>query len=56
MKTRMVPFARIVPRLRRIVRQVGIELGKKVGIAHGQYSGRDGQIGSRSGWSRPWSI
>jgi len=30
MKTRMVPFARIVPRLRRIVRQVGIELGKKV--------------------------
>ena len=30
MKTRMVPFARVVPRLRRIVRQVGIELGKKV--------------------------
>ncbi len=30
MKTRMVPFARIVPRLRRIVRQVGLELGKKV--------------------------
>ena len=30
MKTRMVPFARIVPRLRRIVRQVGLELDKKV--------------------------
>ena len=30
MKTRMVPFARIVPRLRRIVRQIGQELGKKV--------------------------
>ena len=30
MKTRMVPFARIVPRLRRIVRQIGLELGKKV--------------------------
>ena len=30
MKTRMVPFARVVPRLRRIVRQVAMELGKKV--------------------------
>ncbi len=30
MKTRMVPFARLVPRLRRIVRQVGQELGKQV--------------------------
>ena len=30
MKTRMVPFSRIVPRLRRIVRQVGLELGKDV--------------------------
>ena len=30
MKTRMVPFARIVPRLRRIVRQIGLELGKNV--------------------------
>ena len=30
MKTRMVPFARIVPRLRRIVRQISQELGKKV--------------------------
>lgn len=30
MKTRMVPFARLVPRLRRIVRQVGAELGKQV--------------------------
>lgn len=30
MRTRMVPFSRLVPRLRRIVRQVGGELGKPV--------------------------
>lgn len=30
MKTRMVPFSRLVPRLRRIVRQVSTELGKQV--------------------------
>jgi chemosensory pili system protein ChpA (sensor histidine kinase/response regulator) len=30
MKTRMVPFQRLVPRLRRIVRQVSQELGKQV--------------------------
>ena len=30
MRTRMVPFARLVPRLRRIVRQVSGEIGKKV--------------------------
>lgn len=30
MRSRMVPFARLVPRLRRIVRQVGSELGKHV--------------------------
>ena len=30
MKTRMVPFSRLVPRLRRIVRQVSQELGKDV--------------------------
>ncbi len=30
MRTRMVPFSRLVPRLRRIVRQVGNELGKPV--------------------------
>ncbi|GLQ30574.1 Hpt domain-containing protein [Litoribrevibacter albus] len=30
MKTRMVPFSRLVPRLRRIVRQVAQELGKQV--------------------------
>jgi len=30
MKTRMVPFASMVPRLRRIVRQISGELGKKV--------------------------
>lgn len=30
MQTRMVPFQRLVPRLRRIVRQVGLELGKQV--------------------------
>ena len=30
MKTRMIPFTSIVPRLRRIVRQISAELGKKV--------------------------
>lgn len=30
MRSRMVPFSRMVPRLRRIVRQVASELGKKV--------------------------
>jgi len=30
MKTRMVPFASMMPRLRRIVRQISSELGKKV--------------------------
>lgn len=30
MRTRMVPFSRLVPRLRRIVRQVAQELGKQV--------------------------
>lgn len=30
MKTRMIPFASMVPRLRRIVRQISSELGKKV--------------------------
>ncbi|MEH6344557.1 MAG: Hpt domain-containing protein [Bermanella sp.] len=30
MKTRMVPFSRLVPRLRRIVRQISQELGKQV--------------------------
>jgi len=30
MKTRMVPFSRLVPRLRRIVRQIGQEVGKQV--------------------------
>jgi chemosensory pili system protein ChpA (sensor histidine kinase/response regulator) len=30
MRTRMVPFARLLPRLKRIVRQVGRELGKPV--------------------------
>ena len=30
MKTRMIPFASMVPRLRRIVRQIGSELEKKV--------------------------
>ena len=32
MKTRLVPFSRLVPRLRRIVRQVGQELGKQVNL------------------------
>ncbi|MFT7559895.1 MAG: chemosensory pili system protein ChpA (sensor histidine kinase/response regulator) [Flavobacteriales bacterium] len=32
MRSRMVPFSRMVPRLRRIVRQVASELGKKVSL------------------------
>ena len=32
MKTRMVPFQRLVPRLRRIVRQVSLELNKQVDL------------------------
>ena len=32
MRSRMVPFARMVPRLRRIVRQVSVELDKKVDL------------------------
>jgi len=32
MRTRMVPFAGVVPRLRRIVRQIARELGKKVDL------------------------
>lgn len=32
MRTRMVPFSRLVPRLRRIVRQVSGEVGKRVGF------------------------
>ena len=32
MKTRLVPFSRLVPRLRRIVRQVGQELGKQINL------------------------
>lgn len=32
MRSRMVPFSRIVPRLRRIVRQIATELGKQVSI------------------------
>ncbi len=32
MKTRLVPFSRLVPRLRRIVRQVSQELGKQVNL------------------------
>ncbi|NVJ60727.1 MAG: Hpt domain-containing protein [Gammaproteobacteria bacterium] len=33
MRTRMVPFESLVPRLRRIVRQIGNELGKAVDLA-----------------------
>lgn len=32
MRSRMVPFSRLVPRLRRIVRQVAAELGKQVNL------------------------
>ncbi|MET1079917.1 MAG: response regulator, partial [Pseudomonas sp.] len=39
MRTRMVPFDRLVPRLRRIVRQVAGELGKQVEFAVGNADG-----------------
>jgi chemosensory pili system protein ChpA (sensor histidine kinase/response regulator) len=39
MRSRMVPFSRIVPRLRRIVRQMSSELGKKVIIEFDQTEG-----------------
>ncbi|WP_317931435.1 Hpt domain-containing protein [Halioxenophilus sp. WMMB6] len=32
MRSRMVPFSRLIPRLRRIVRQVSAELGKRVNL------------------------
>ena len=39
MRTRMVPFDRLVPRLRRIVRQVAGELGKQVELVVGNAEG-----------------
>ena len=39
MRTRMVPFDRLVPRLRRIVRQVASELGKQVEFVVGNAEG-----------------
>ncbi|TBU96211.1 Hpt domain-containing protein [Phytopseudomonas dryadis] len=39
MRTRMVPFDRLVPRLRRIVRQVASELGKQVEFVVGNADG-----------------
>ena len=41
MKTRMVPFQRLVPRLRRIVRQVSLELDKQVDL---QVSNAEGEM------------
>src|SRR5690606_26649995 len=39
MRTRMVPFERLLPRLRRVVRQVSSELGKQVSLAVGNAEG-----------------
>ena len=39
MRTRMVPFSRIVPRLRRVVRQVGGTVGKEVNLQLGNVEG-----------------
>lgn len=39
MRTRMVPFDRLLPRLRRIVRQVSAELGKQVDMVIGNAEG-----------------
>ncbi len=41
MRTRMVPFERLVPRLRRVVRQVASELNKKV---HFEVGNADGEM------------
>ncbi|WP_444918798.1 Hpt domain-containing protein [Microbulbifer sp. JMSA003] len=39
MRSRMVPFSRLVPRLRRIVRQVSAELGKQVELGFSNVEG-----------------
>ena len=39
MRTRMVPFTRVVPRLRRLVRQVSSTLGKQVNLQLGNVEG-----------------
>ena len=39
MRTRMVPFERLLPRLRRVVRQISAELGKQVGLVVGNAEG-----------------
>ncbi|MBX2808300.1 MAG: Hpt domain-containing protein [Cellvibrionaceae bacterium] len=39
MRSRMVPFSRIVPRLRRIVRQIATELNKDVNLQFGNIEG-----------------
>ncbi|SDT09921.1 chemosensory pili system protein ChpA (sensor histidine kinase/response regulator) [Halopseudomonas litoralis] len=39
MRTRMVPFERLLPRLRRVVRQVSTELGKQVSLVVGNAEG-----------------
>ena len=39
MRTRMVPFDRLLPRLRRVVRQVSTELGKQVNLRVGAAEG-----------------
>jgi chemosensory pili system protein ChpA (sensor histidine kinase/response regulator) len=39
MRTRMVPFSRLLPRLRRIVRQVASELGKQIDFVIGNAEG-----------------
>lgn len=44
MRTRMVPFERLVPRLRRIVRQVAAELGKQVEL---EVSNAEGEMDRR---------
>ncbi|MEH6501595.1 MAG: Hpt domain-containing protein [Pseudoalteromonas distincta] len=39
MRTRMVPFDRLLPRMRRVVRQVAVELGKQVTLDIGNADG-----------------
>lgn len=54
MRARMVPFDGLVPRLRRVVRQSGMDTGKQV---HLTLEGTHGELTATSSiaWSRRWS-
>ena len=54
MRTRMVPFDRLVPRLRRIVRQISGELGKQLSLSSATPMAR-WTVPSSNVSSRRWS-